>query len=148
MTDLTEQLRKGNLLRVDNDFLPISGIKFDKIYFKEVIWSIENAHPIPFNEAWAKMFYFQPEGTEAGDDGAMELGNMNMEEKITFMWVPRVGNYTEKDALGLWVARDYGNQQFLIDLKRVKYVHQFQNIYFDLIGKEAKYKILQPNGNQ
>lgn len=79
---------------------------------------------------------FVQEGSEAGDDGAMELGNIQTDKKISFLWIPKKGRYTPIESKGLWISRDYGNLQFKVDINQVKYLHQLQNVYFSIMGKE------------
>jgi len=94
--------------------------------------------PIPLTPEILEKCGFEIEGSEAGDDGAMQLGNMHEQKGITFLYVPKVGNYTEKDTLGLWIGRDFGMQQIQIDLEKVKHLHQLQNLYFALTGQELE----------
>lgn len=92
--------------------------------------------PIPLTEEILFKCGFNREGTEAGDDGAMELGEGMNGKGLSLMWVPKKGRYTDKEAIGLWLIRDFGREQLKIDIKRVKYVHQLQNLYMDLYGKK------------
>lgn len=144
-----EEVRIGNLVKTNQGVFKIFELestspKLCLITFlsKETHWrDIKDVSPIKFDSDWSLKLGFQQEGTEAGDDGAMELGNSAMEKDLTFLWIPKAGRYMDKDSVGLWINRDYGNEQCKIDIKRAKYVHQIQNIYFSLKGKELKYTL-------
>lgn len=102
------------------------------------VLSLKDIKPIKLTENLMYKFGFTREGTEAGDDGALQLGCAQTEQKLCFLWIPKEGRYTEKHAVGIWLGQDYNNQQLKIDIKRVKYVHQLQNLYYALTGKELK----------
>jgi hypothetical protein len=144
-----EEIRIGNLVKTNQGVFRVLEIestspKLCLIPFlsKEVHWrNIEDVSPVVFDRAMAEKLGFQQEGSEAGDDGAMELGNSAMEKDLTFLWIPKPGRYMDKDSVGLWINSDFGNEQCKVDIKRARYVHQIQNIYFALKGKELKYKI-------
>jgi len=101
----------------------------------------DNYKPIPLTEEWLVKFGFCQEGSESGDDGGMELGTAPMEkDKLCFLWQPRKGRYTDKSQIGLWITKNYGSDGFKLSIKLVKYVHQLQNLYFALTGKELVIK--------
>lgn len=113
----TSELRIGNILRVDNDFLPINGIKGDKIYFKDTEWSIENAHEIPLTEELVEKFGFE----KCWDSYRGYLS-------------PVYGKQSSR--LRISIEEDYFYHQTNLERIELKYVHQLQNMYFVFTGKE------------
>ena len=59
---------------------------------------------------------FYQEGTELGDDGALEYKTKN----YTIMWVPKKGRYTEDVALGWWISQNDEDLCIKIPLKNIK----------------------------
>jgi len=140
-----KEIRQGNLVKTNQGVFKVlesTSLKLclSPFFSEEVHWrNIEDVSPVVFNRDIAERLGFEQEGSEAGDDGAMELGNSLMEEGLTFLWVPKAGRYMDKTSVGLWLYSDYGNEGCKINIKRVKFVHQIQNLYFALKGKELKY---------
>lgn len=127
---ISEDLRKGNLVRVDNDILEIYGVVDDKLYFKNgwnvVDWSIENAHPIKLNPSWIELFKFDESGWR--NDIAVDF-YLNEEN----MWYI---SYSEKGKVEIGVG--YFIESGL-EINHMKYVHQLQNLYRILNNKDIKY---------
>ena len=89
--------------------------------------------PISLEEKYLRPLGFDFEGSEAGDDGNMELGEQGDEWYFLIMFSE--GRYTEKEHFGLWILKD-GTESIKIPFERCKFIHQIQNIYYDLTGKE------------
>ena len=146
------ELRKGNIVEIpifceivkikeiheDTVILDMTGADFDGLEYRA---KAEHIKPVKFDAKMVEKCGFDVEGSEAGDDGAYQLGCGPMEKELCFLWIPKKGEYMDKDSIGLWLSQDYNNQTLKIDIKRVKYLHQFQNLYFDLTNKELKIKL-------
>ena len=95
----------------DNDIYQI-----DKTWFAYLPKSINNIQPIPLTEQWLKDF-----GFEIGVSG-----------KSTFAEIPEPNWFimSKNDNEAVW------NPYFLRSKGKCEYVHQLQNLYFCLTGKE------------
>jgi hypothetical protein len=130
------ELRPGNFVMLYNNETRVVPNDFVKRYEDG---KLEGFKPIPLTSDWYEKLGFSPEGSEAGDDGALQLGGWDEhKKKFSFLWIGKTGRYTEKHSLGLWITSRYGQDNIKLPLKRVKYVHQLQNLYFAITGKELE----------
>ena len=96
---------------------------------------IDNIEPIPLTEEWLEAFGFSLEGSEAGEDGCVELGAPNGGSKWYILICPKPGKYVKSK--GMWIQYNY-HESMTIPIP--KYVHQLQNLYFALTGEELEKK--------
>ncbi|CAD0220322.1 hypothetical protein [Chryseobacterium sp. JV274] len=82
--------------------------------------------PIPLTEDWILKFGFQIDQYVEIESLVDESGGWDLQLEI---------EYGERGTV-ICVSSDSLNQSLSIPLKHVKYVHQFQNLFFTLTGKE------------
>lgn len=112
---VSEELRKGNIVRIDNDFLHISGINGNKLYFGNIDWDIKNAHPVPISEQWLNKLHWDPATENSGTLPCFKKSDYT---------IARWSNKSWKFWIG---TMDISNSP--------QYLHQLQNLYFDLCGE-------------
>lgn len=84
------------------------------------IWNIEQLYPISLTEEWLLKFGFE----------------INMDN---FNWNAGIGDWKDDFELALRYTEDSG--WFYRSIKTpIKYVHQLQNLYYSIMGKELKLK--------
>ncbi len=144
-----QELRIGNILKLstfaENPIRRIKdviGYNFNTERLEIDAVDVKHYEPIVLTVSILEKCGFTQEGSEAGDDGAMELISNPAGDEISFLWAPTEGQYTDKDALGMWLSRDNGNEQFKVNINIVHYLHQLQNLYFALLGRELPIKEL------
>lgn len=138
-----KELRLGSIVYFNNyepvhesQIRAISWLDFEQL---SVDKHAKRYSPIPLTPEILEKCGFEQEGTEAGDDGAMELGDTNMEKGTAFLYVPKEGRYMQKESLGLWVGQEYGQQQIQVNIDKCQYLHQLQNLFYALTGEELNY---------
>ena len=135
------ELRKGNYVSFEKTTHVLTEIRENDCisFWKKQSTTDYYTHPynqiegIDISEDSLKMLGFDFEGSEAGDDGNMEFGDIYGDDWY-FLMLFQTGRYTEEEHLGLWVK--HGNDSILIPIDRCKYIHQLQNIYSDFTGKQ------------
>lgn len=63
---------------------------------------------------------FDKEGTELGDDGAMELEI----GEYTLLWIPKIGRYTAEEVVGWWLEKEKMN--FQLPLTTIKSIEKLK----------------------
>jgi hypothetical protein len=116
-----KELRIGNYVLQDDEF--INGITSNSIH-KFDLGSIK-LEPIPLTEGWLLNFGFEWEDVESKTNGETD--------KMLFKNILLMKRHHDT----LWVACPYG---YLISPDRTLYVHQLQNLFFCLKGKELVLK--------
>ncbi len=114
-----EELRIGNILNVDGNYWTIDTISSEELYFKENIHynHILNAEPIPLTEE----ILLKCEGNHSAFYhvfDCVELGLVD-DDFINGFYTLYLDGYT----------------------KKISYLHQLQNLYFALTGKELEIKL-------
>ena len=123
----SKELRIGNYVQIlyaDNDWR-IYDVKVDTLAEIEIY--PENIKPIKLNEKWLLDF-----GFEIIEDGSYEL----MSKKIIIAF-EKEDNF--KEAYISELTQLYPIHW--INSVKIKFVHQLQNLYFALTGKELKLKV-------
>lgn len=123
------ELRIGNYVKQYDKIVKLVGIIDDGVYFDEDIngmqgelWGYKDFNPIPLTEDWLKRFRF---------------------EKVKYIdcynWTFL---FTEFDTFGVWQNKDKNKFYYNVHYRQInlKYVHQLQNLYFALTGKELTYE--------
>lgn len=124
------ELRIGNCIQYNGVICIVEGIKKGVLYSQGDTYCLKRFQPILLTKEWLiKLGFKKYEWTDAY---FVKLGNKHLMIQFfkddTFTFFTKIS----KDSGGQKMkGRDY----FLHDLK-VKYVHQLQNIYFALKGKE------------
>lgn len=114
-----KELRIGNLVFDGKGVYEVSLLTFQKD--NEQGYYFKNLSPIRITGGWLKRF-----GFEKNENGEYEIQNTSFfyskSKEHTDYWVFRTMEY---------------------DTIEVKYVHQLQNLYFAITGKELEFKIKQ-----
>lgn len=135
------ELRIGNSIAIKKGLNEIEKVFAINLQDREVNFlELDQVKPIKLTTEVLEKCGWYPEGSEAGDDGAMEWGDDDARDDYIFTWVPQVGRYMNEESLGLWIRTNYGHEQISVPLKRVQYLHQLQNIIYDFTGKKLKYE--------
>lgn len=90
--------------------------------------------PIPITEEWLLKFGFIGDHKEY--EYFIEIEDVRNKEEKMKMEITTFGNW-EKIEVYLYQERDVENVFFL---KEIKHVHQLQNLYYSLTGKELEIK--------
>jgi hypothetical protein len=123
------ELRIGNLVNTDSDSLSVHGINQDfneEPYFIElkctdgmfIECNIEDIKPIPLTEEWLVKF-----GWGKGEYDTEYQDNVSLKQEVLC--------YTVMS--NMFIIESHCD---CIEIDHIKYVHQLQNIYFSLTGKE------------
>lgn len=155
-----EELRKGNIIQFDDDGAEL--VMVDHLFFTGMTWFVQWTlveGDTSFKNGDSMLQEFQGaklnpkiisrlglvlSGDECGDEGAYETGCGPLEKGFTFMWCPNTGEVTEK---GLFITNDFNRWNLFVEPRRVRYLHQLQNIYYDLMHKQLKYSIPKVKNN-
>ena len=92
--------------------------------------------PILLTEEWLLKFGFVEEGSEEGEDGALEFGDFDGDD-LYMIYFPKTGRYVDETGFS-FIKEGIGRLDLY--LEDIKYVHQLQNLYFTLAGKELTIK--------
>ena len=109
------ELRIGNYVYTDNEYI-IKSYSPDGLF--NILTKIENYKPIPLTEEWLLKFGFEDLDTYL----KLDFG------KLSLVY------YVDGEKLYLFI--DNGEECGSFHLKHIKSVHQLQNLYFALTGKE------------
>ena len=121
----TNELRVGSLVTTyfsDVRIFEVSAIHSDRIYLKSIVDTSQSGitpvyiKPVPLTEEWFLKFGFKP------------LGNTFEFWENSIYSVEKEGNF--------WQVYYASNDRMV----QIKYVHQLQNLYFALTGKELTIK--------
>lgn len=114
------ELRIGNIVLLDDEEITLTGIKGNTVFWKDGfdMTGLTGAEikPIPLTEEWLLKFGFKP------------IDERGYSKEI----VNKKDNYEYNFVLSK-VDDGYDND---VCLYTIKYVHQLQNLYFALTGKE------------
>jgi hypothetical protein len=117
-----KELRIGNyLLNYENKVIRIN--KWDFVGYRDNygnIYSFDKSNPIPIDEKWLTDFGFR-------DLNYVFVLNASR-KKLLVNWSTRI------------VSSNIRNGFYLNKYKHIKYIHQLQNLYFALTGKELQLK--------
>ena len=106
------ELRIGNWVKRD---VQPDGFQIDSHSFFTCERDPEMYNPIPLTEQWLKDFGFRENNGKFFRDHPYFVGYKD--------WIPE----------GFWMLRDTE-----VPIRLIEYVHQLQNLYFALTGKELK----------
>jgi hypothetical protein len=122
---------KTNELRIGNYVYDTLG-KVNKIDLEAITYIVKEPHnqvkPIPLTEEW--LLKFDMEFTD-GFSSSRKLYLNNYENDISKI------TYSPKEGL---LRLSNGDTKGTLLIPHIKYVHQLQNIYFALTGKELTFK--------
>ena len=117
------ELRIGNWVKYGD--LNVKSFSVDGLY--NIITDIENYKPIPLTEEWL---------LRLGFDKYKDTNNFKIKSNKYFSLTEEKQGYLK---IGIsnnkWNIINFGNKSIFI-----KHVHQLQNLYFALTGKELIYK--------
>jgi len=113
------ELRIGNWVKRNTQ---LDGFQIDKHSFWTCETHPELYNPIPLTEQWLKDFGFIFRFHNEDDNEVLQLESIKIIFKRTVIYA------------GIW------NFPFKKFKKKIKYVHQLQNLYFALTDKELKKK--------
>lgn len=130
------ELRLGNLVVFEDSWFKdewaiITCIQHHCVLIKNYHGTplMKDIEPIPLTEEWLKKFMFQKDNY-----GVFEKtkDNTNTSESEFELWMKKC--LVNNDWVwNVCVGQDFAN---LTELCNIKYVHQLQNLYFSLTGKE------------
>jgi len=122
------ELRVGNYLNFEDE-----PMKFEREDFNYEFVLSSQWEPIPLNEEWLLKFGFEKINIvyDSGRDYGVEY-KLKTEEFILV--------YSDDFSLGIFANNEYDELGMDPDIDLFKYVHQLQNLYFALSGKELEIK--------
>jgi hypothetical protein len=130
----TNELRIGNLVNYNNLANSVRGI--DETYielFDNTYAYIDNIEPIPLTGDWLEKFGFKSIDKQS---------NLFYSSKLIRITLPTSRCTSGVCYVSVRGCKVFNNENYFragINLK-IKYVHQLQNLYFVLTGKELKIK--------
>ena len=145
----TNELRLGNLLLADGNTCIVTAISKSKV---EAEWlsqdqdqqiPYENVDYLPLSEEWMNRF--------AGNDtGAITMSELERTtDSSDIIILSTIECYLHDDGFLRVCAYEYDKEPdgslnisddvITLGYKHMRYVHQLQNLYFDLCGKELTY---------
>ena len=115
------ELRIGNLVEWNNEIGIISQLFEMEVVFKCGESDLYTAlKPIPLTEEWLLKFGFKYDEDEQG----FLLNGFHLENRSNDIYAKNIN----KEDFGCWFINSY--------LLEIKFVHQLQNLYFSLTGRE------------
>lgn len=133
----TQELRINNYLKCNGLLIIVEAISVDSIYGKVLdvglatsfLYKINDVAPVLLNdELFAKNGFILRE--ELDDNGEVSKSAF-YKEGDEFLFIPIDGEYY----LAVFDEHDFG---YIPGCKPIKYLHELQNIYFELKGEEIK----------
>jgi len=117
---------KANELRIGN-WVDIEAIDI-QVECLPIDYNYSHLHPIPLTEEWLVKFGFDTDG-------------VTFDKQVPFVFhygyrfsLYNTGNAVDFNRSG-WAVRVFQSKQ-TIEIGRIQYVHQLQNLYFALTGEE------------
>jgi len=131
------ELRIGNLIYdYANRLITVTGIDsvFTTCKENHSKYLFDDIQPIPLTEEWLKRFGFEMD-THPNPFEYLEEWFIETDDPKSY-----TGKYCEfaitKEKRGFW----YDHQHNSTEERKIKYIHQLQNLYFALTGKELEIK--------
>ncbi len=131
------ELRLGNFIRFSDDgtIFEVGSIELNGFTVKnenETTW-IESVEfqPIPLTEEWLLKFGFEKTEGMHINSYKLVINIISPDEKIYLILSSH--NY-------YWIGQSYKTDSVDVGLGKLDYVHQLQNLYFALTGKELTIK--------
>lgn len=131
------ELRINNYLKFNGLYIKVEAITIDSIYVKTLdlglgksfIYKINEVTPVKLTDE-----FFARNGfilREELDDNSEVIKTAFYKEGDEFLFIPINGEYY----LAIFDETDFG---YIPGCRTIKYLHELQNIYFELKGKELK----------
>jgi len=135
----SSELRIGNLVKVDsNPFESVTQIFKDGVVTDayDVVNSFKDLEPIPLTEEWLVKFGFEKsiDGFEMSKDITIRNNNGWVKEMVFFQIDDGLCGVSLRDIY------DCGEKETYVIEIDIEYVHQLQNLFWCLTGKELTIK--------
>ena len=119
------ELRLGNFVKFPHNEKPLM---VNHRIIHDLYNGMTKYDPIPLTEEWLNNFGFQLDQYVEIESIIDEVAECDLHLEM---------EYGERGTV-ICISSDHLNESMSIPLKHIKFVHQFQNIYFALKGKELK----------
>lgn len=135
-----QELRIGNLIEYANKICFVRGIVEMKIFLEETDGyksihdsRIDSVNPIPLTEEWLVKFGWSYYNGKTSGNLTKDFGG-----KIDFDFIDGE----------MMLKSHYEDQYKYRHVRHIEFVHQLQNLYFALTGKELEIKVSSPSQEQ